>query len=71
MSEPIKKTVNLCLDGLDGNAFVIMGTFRRQALREGWTAEEVDTILKEVQKGDYNHLLSTILNYCESEEDEP
>lgn len=71
MSKPINKKVNLCLDGLDGNAFSIMGAFRRQALREGWTTEEVDTVLKEAQKSDYNHLLATILDYCEPEEDKP
>lgn len=71
MSTPINKKVNLCLDGLDGNAFSIMGAFSRQARREGWTTEEVDTVLKEAQKSDYNHLLATILDYCESEEDKP
>lgn len=67
----INKTVNLCLVGMDGNAFAIMGAFKRQALREGWTRAEVDTVLEEAKKGDYNHLLATILTYCEPAEDAP
>lgn len=70
MSKPSNKKVNLCLDGLDGNAFSIMGAFSRQARREGWTTEEVDTVLEEAQKSDYNHLLATILDHCKDEEDE-
>ena len=69
MSTPINKTVNLCLVGMDGNAFAIMGAFRRQAIEEGWTAEEIDTVLEEAKKSDYNHLLSTILRYSEPDED--
>lgn len=71
MSTPINKTVNLCLIGMDGNAFAIMGAFRRQAQREGWTKEEIYTVLEEAQKSDYNHLLSTIISHCEPEADHP
>ena len=31
-----KKKVSLNLEGIDGNAFSIMGAFRKQARREGW-----------------------------------
>lgn len=64
-----KKTVNLCLSGIDGNAFAIIGAFKRQAFKEKWTTEEIDAVIKEAQKSDYDHLLSTILNYCEAQED--
>ncbi len=71
MTNPINKTVNLSLVGENGNAFAIMGAFRRQAVREGWTTEEINTVLEEAQKSDYDHLLSTILTYCEHDEDKP
>ncbi len=54
------KKVKMELVGLDGNAFAIMGAWRSNALRQGWSQEEVRAVLKEAQSGDYNHLLATI-----------
>lgn len=65
MKRVINKTVNLDLVGVNGNAFMIMGVFRRQAKKEGWSQDEIDTVLKEAKSGDYNHLLATIENHCE------
>ncbi|MCP4181182.1 MAG: hypothetical protein GY756_25750 [bacterium] len=65
MKKVIEKTVNLDLIGVNGNAFMIMGVFQRQAKREGWTQEEIDLVLTEAKSGDYNHLLATIENHCE------
>jgi hypothetical protein len=58
------KKVNLELVGLDGNAFSVMGAFQRQARREKWTKEEIDTVLQEAMSSDYNHLLATIAKHC-------
>jgi hypothetical protein len=58
------KKVKLKLVGLDGNAFSVMGAFNRQARKEGWPTEEIDTVLKEAMSGDYNHLLATIAKHC-------
>ena len=67
----INKKINLELVGLDGNAFFLMGAFQKQAKRESWTEEEIDFVMKEAQSGDYNHLLSTLMVYCEPiDEDE-
>lgn len=65
MENKNKKTVNLDLVGIDGNAYSIIGAFRRQARREGWSQQEIDLVLEEAQSGDYNHLLATIMDYCE------
>ena len=54
------KKVKMQLVGLDGNAFVIMGTWRSNALRQGWSQEEVRAVIDEAQSGDYDHLLATI-----------
>jgi hypothetical protein len=64
----INKKINLELVGLDGNAFSLMGAFKRQARREKWTDEEIKFVLDECMKGDYDHLLTTLLNYCQSED---
>lgn len=61
----IEKKVNLELVGLDSNAFSILGAFKCQARYEGWTSEEIDFVLTEAKKGDYNHLLATIYDYCD------
>lgn len=70
MKRVIDKTVDLELDGVNGNAFMIMGVWRRQAVREGWSDEEIQAVLKEAKSGDYDHLLATIMNHCESKDDE-
>lgn len=65
MKKVINKTINLDLVGINGNAYAIMGAFQRQARREGWTQEEINTVLDEAKSSDYNHLLATISNHCE------
>ncbi len=70
MKRVINKTVNLDLVGVNGNAFMIMGVFQRQAKKEGWSEEEIDSVLKEAKSGDYNHLLATIQNHCELKDEE-
>ena len=62
------KKVKLELVGLDGNAFSLMGAFQKQARREGWTQDEIKEVLDECTKGDYDHLLCTLMNHCETEE---
>ena len=57
------KKITLELEGLDGNAFAILGAFRKQARREKWTDEEISEVIKEAQSGDYDHLLQTIIKY--------
>ena len=60
-----KTKVKLELVGLDGNAFSLMAHFRRAALRQGWTKEDVDDVLKEAKSGDYDHLLCTLMDHTE------
>ena len=61
--------VKLNLVGLDGNAFSVMGAFRKAARRQGMPKEEIDQVLAEAMSGDYNHLLVTIMDHTESEEE--
>jgi len=70
MKRIIEKTVNLDLIGVDGNAFMIMAVFRRQAQKEGWTPEEIEQVMTEAKSGDYVHLLATIENHCEPKDEE-
>ena len=65
MAQVIEKTITLDLSSLDGNAFVIMGAFKRQSRREGWQDEETKAVLDECMTGDYDHLLQTIMAHTE------
>jgi len=59
----INKKVKLRLVGLDGNAFALMGAFRRQARQERWTADEIRAVLDECMAGDYDHLLRVLMEH--------
>lgn len=70
MKKVVNKTVNLELLGVNGNAFMIMGVFQRQARKEGWKHSEIDAVLEEAKSGDYDHLLATIINHCKAKDHE-
>lgn len=70
MEKQVNKTVDLDLQGVNGNAFAIMGAFQRQAKREGWTSQEIQLVLTEAKSSDYDHLLATILLHCEPKDEE-
>lgn len=65
----LDKKVTMNLVGSDGNAFAIMGNFSRNAKRQGWTQSEIDLVLEEAKSDDYNHLLCTIMDFTQTEED--
>lgn len=58
------KRITLSLVGLDGNAFNLMACFKRQALNEGWTPEEITEVLDKAKEKDYSHLLQVLGNHC-------
>jgi hypothetical protein len=64
----VKKKIKLTLVGLDGNAFFLMGAFQKQARKEGWSQEEINAVFDECKKGDYDHLLQTLIEHCEDDE---
>ncbi len=61
--------VKLSLAGLDGNAFALLGAFQRAARNQGWPKVEIDKVLTEAKKGDYDHLLHVLMDNT-TEEDE-
>lgn len=65
------KTVNLNLVGIDGNANTLIAGFEKQARKEGWTKEEIEKVTVEAQSGDYDHLLSVLLEHSNVDEFEP
>jgi tripartite-type tricarboxylate transporter receptor subunit TctC len=63
------KKVKLDLEGLDGNAFVLMGAFSRQARKEGWTKDEIEFVMTQCRGGDYDNLLRVLMDHCESSDE--
>jgi len=70
MSKTKVKKIQLDLTEIDGNAYALMGAFSRQARREGWSQEEINAVLDECRKSDYDHLLQTLITVCDTPERE-
>lgn len=49
----------------DGNAFALIGGWKRAARREGWSEDDIEAVLVEAMSGDYDHLVQTIMGYSE------
>ncbi len=56
-----KKELKLCLVGKDGNAYALLGYFRAEAKRAGWSKEEIQEVMEEATRRDYNHLILTLI----------
>ena len=54
------KYVKGSLVGVDGNAFSLMGYFKRNATRQGWSKEDIDLVLTKAKSGDYDNLIVTL-----------
>ena len=63
------KKVKMNMVGMDGNAFSLMGQFEKRAKSDKWTSEEIQYVLHQCMSGNYDHLLETLLNATEPEED--
>ena len=55
------------LIGVDGNAFMVLGTCMKAAKKAGMTQKWQDKFLKEAKSGDYEHLLQTAIKYFDVE----
>lgn len=61
----LPEPVWLDLSLVDGNAFAIMGVWKQQARREGWTKEQIDHVIDDAKSSTYNHLVRTIQRNCD------
>ena len=59
------RTINFNMIGQDGNAFVLLGGWQRQARREGWSNEDINKVVSKATSGDYNNLLSVLSAHCD------
>ena len=66
--EPKGKPI-LRLVGEDGNAFAILGRWKSEARKAGWSVDEIKFVIDDAMLGDYNHLLAVIIDNSEEPED--
>jgi hypothetical protein len=59
--EPTERKPELELVGADGNAFNLLGLARRAATEAGWLQERWEAVRDRATAGDYNHLLSVLM----------
>jgi len=64
-----KTNVNVKMVGEDGNSFAILGRCRT-ALRRAGKMEYWDGFYADAISGDYNHLLATVMEWFNVDEDE-
>ena len=62
MKEPDSKPTVKLID-TNGNAFAIIGRVKQALERSGADKEYVDRFVQEAMARDYNHLLSTAMEY--------
>lgn len=63
-TKPAKK-VKINLVGLS-NGIVLSNAFYNAAKKQGWTKEEIDNVLKESKRHDYDYMLNTLVSHCEN-----
>lgn len=62
--------ISVPLVGMDGNAFFIIGQVMKALRRGGVDQSEVELFRKEATAGDYNHLLSTVMDWVDTSGDD-
>lgn len=68
---PTKKTtttpkhwyVEVSLHGHDANAFAILGTVGNALRAAGVSQDQINEFYSEARRGDYNHLLQTVMSW--------
>lgn len=61
--------VELDLVGIDGNAFAVMGAWRRAAKKQGRASDEITKVIADAMSADYNHLLAIIAHHSKAPEE--
>lgn len=59
--------VTVKLLGTDGNVFSILGNVTKAMKDAGWEKDEISEYREKAISGDYNHVLSITMEYCDVE----
>ena len=63
--DPNEPALHVTLSGNNGNAFAVIGATRKAMRRAGCSPAYIEKVMKEMKDGDYDHLLQTVMRYCE------
>ena len=61
--EKQNKRLEIDLTGPQGNAYFLMGTARKLGRQLCWDEDEIQTLLKQMTRGDYENLVNTFDKY--------
>lgn len=61
------KKVKMKLVGEDGNAFAILGRFKREARRQGFEESWITDVIDEANRGNYDVLIRVMMKYTEED----
>ena len=53
--------VALDFDRVEGNAYALLGAFRKTARRQGYPQANIDRVIEEARSGDYGHLVNVLM----------
>lgn len=59
----MKNKIESSLIGVNGNAFALMGHFKKEARSAGWSREEIAEVIEDATSGDYNHLVCVLVEH--------
>jgi sugar diacid utilization regulator len=65
MKQRTHKMIDFDFRGFKGTTQTVLELFQHLAKQEGWTSEEIQTVISEATKhDDESHLIETIIEYC-------
>ena len=57
LEKPKTNGIEIDLTGPQGNAFFLLGTASKLGRQLGWDRDEIEILLREMKRGDYENLL--------------
>ncbi|MFO0807572.1 MAG: hypothetical protein U0746_03030 [Gemmataceae bacterium] len=62
--------MRMTLVGADGNAFNLLGLFRRRAREQGWSQEKIQEVTDRATAADYSNLLAVLSEHIDDSTDD-
>ena len=63
LEKPKEKGITIDLTGPQGNAFYLLGMASKFGRELGWDRDEIEIVLREMKRGDYENLITIFDNY--------
>jgi len=63
LEKPKEKGITIDLTGPQGNAFYLLGMASKFGRELGWDRDEIEILLREMKRGDYENLITVFDKY--------